>query len=214
MTQFSMVIGILFSNLAALAMENGKEWRSLFSVTAIVGGSCFVAGRGWVVESPRWLLSRDPSSRRARSIIKRLRGLRYDHEVEVEVEHILEASYRQATGGSSVRVLWEDRDLRGLMFTCCLLQMAQQFCGINAVFYYSTMFFEGVISNPLLGSVVVAAVNVLATYVALLLMDRCGRRPLILISCAGMAASVVVIVLGMKGAFGESSWASLAAVMR
>ena len=37
-TQFSMVIGILFSNVAALAMENGREWRSLLSVTAVVGG--------------------------------------------------------------------------------------------------------------------------------------------------------------------------------
>ena len=49
-TQFSMVIGILFSNVAALALENGKKWRTLFSVTFFVAGSCFVAARGWVVE--------------------------------------------------------------------------------------------------------------------------------------------------------------------
>lgn len=61
------------------------------------------------------------------------------------------------------------------------------------------MFFDGVIDNPLLGSVVVAGINVGATYVALLLMDRCGRRQLILWSCMGMFWSVVVIVFGMKG---------------
>lgn len=56
---------------------------------------------------------------------------------------------------------------------------------INAVFYYSGLFFEGVIENPLVGTTLIGAINVLATYAALLLMDRCGRRTLIMWSAAG-----------------------------
>ena len=183
----------------------------LFSITPILSLFCFVFARDYIVESPRWLLVRDGSSKKARFIIKRLRGLRYDEEVEVEVDHILSSSSAQESMPSAYS-LFVDPQLRSIMTTCCVLQMAQQFCGINAVFYYSTMFFDGVIDNPLLGSVVVAAINVAATYLALLLMDKCGRRQLILWSCMGMFLSVIVIVFGMKGVFG-SSYVALGAVM-
>ena len=61
--------------------------------------------------------------------------------------------------------------------TQVVLHMCQQFCGINAVFYYSTDFFRGVIADPLLGSTLVAAVNVLATIFATVLMDQVPRSP-------------------------------------
>lgn len=77
--------------------------------------------------------------------------------------------------------------------------MGQQLCGINAVFYYSTSFFEGVIDDPLVGTTIVGAVNVLATYAALLLMDSCGRRSLILWSSGGMFLSCLMIVLSLLG---------------
>ena len=57
------------------------------------------------------------------------------------------------------------------------------------------------IENPLVGTTIVGAVNVLATYAVLFLMDRCGRRTLILWSTAGMFFSSVVIVATLLGAF-------------
>ena len=92
-------------------------------------------------------------------------------------------------------------DLRVLVVSCIVFQMAQQLCGINAVFYYSTSFFNGVLSNPLLGTNLVAFVNVIATYVALKLMDRTARRTLLLISAGGMLVSTVFIVMAVKGYF-------------
>ena len=91
------------------------------------------------------------------------------------------------------------RKLRVLLGSSLALQMGQQLCGINAVFYYSTSFFEGVIDDPLVGTTIVGAVNVLATYVALLLMDSCGRRSLILLSSGGMFLSCLVIVFSLLG---------------
>jgi hypothetical protein len=70
------------------------------------------------------------------------------------------------------------RKLRVLLGSSLALQMRQQLCGINAVFYYSASFFEGVIDNPLVGTTIVGAVNVLATYMALLLIPQpTGVRP-------------------------------------
>lgn len=65
------------------------------------------------------------------------------------------------------------------------------------MFYYSSTFFEGVIDNPLQGTTIVAFVNVIATYVALKLMDNTNRRTLILWSSGGMLVSTFFIIAAL-----------------
>lgn len=203
MTQFSTVVGILISDLFAFPLATETKWRMLFSITCAVSFLQLLCAP-WLLESPRWLLSKNSDSRKARWIIKKLRGLRYDHEVDTEVDHFVSAMQAQTTGGSSqskssggLSAMLNDKDVRLLVVSSFVLQTVQQLSGINAVFYYSTSFFEGIIDNPLLGTTLVGAVNVLATYAALLLMDSCGRRTLILWSTAGMFFSCVVIVASL-----------------
>jgi MFS transporter, SP family, solute carrier family 2 (facilitated glucose transporter), member 3 len=224
LTQFALVIGILIADLMAFPFATVTGWRTLFAITPIIAAVQLLCSP-FLLESPRWLLNRDPNSLRARYIIKRLRGLRYDHEVETEVGNFVLGSAAQkvqesapssgssstssdsngssggGAGNSVLKDMMAHRKLRALLMACLILQMAQQLCGINAVFYYSTSFFEGVIENPLLGTTIVGAVNVVATYAALLLMDSCGRRSLILWSSGGMFLSCVVIVLALLGYF-------------
>lgn len=80
-----------------------------------------------------------------------------------------------------------------------VLHAAQQLTGINAIFYYSNSFFVGIIDNPLVGTTLVGVINVVATYVALQLMDSTGRVPLLLWSTGGMLASAVVVTLTLLG---------------
>lgn len=207
MTQFALGIGILVADLLAFPFANQGSWRILFGITpflAIVQLLC----SPFLLESPRWLLGRDPDSRKARFIIKKLRGFRFDHEVETEVGHFLSAAKVQTmdsqgstSSQSAVKEMFADRSIRLLVVSAIVLQVAQQFSGVNAIFYYSTMFFQGVIDNPLVGTSLVGAVNVLGTWVALLLMDSCGRRTLILWSSAGMFISCVTAVLALLGYF-------------
>ena len=91
--------------------------------------------------------------------------------------------------------------IRTLLLSSLVLQLSQQLCGINAVFYYSTTFFEGVIDNPLVGTTIVGAVNVAATWAVLFLMDTMGRKTLLLWSSGGMFFSCIVIVLSLLGIF-------------
>eukprot|EP00980_Cylindrotheca_fusiformis_P003320 scaffold746_cov123-Cylindrotheca_fusiformis.AAC.8 len=205
LTQFAMVIGILFANLLAFPFATENAWRVLFGITFLVAVVQLLCSP-FLLESPRWLLNRDPNSLRARYIIKRLRGLRYDHEVEAEVGNFVIGEAAQHRDPKTTAVLLEmlsDPKLRRLLISCIVLQVAQQFGGINAVFYYSTSFFDGVIDNPLVGTTIVGFVNVLATYAALLLMDSCGRKSLILWSSGGMFLSCIVIVLSLLGFFGN-----------
>ena len=214
LTQFCLVIGIFVSDLLAFPFATEHAWRLLFCVTA-VASLIQLLFFPFLIESPRWLLGRDRSSRRARYIIKKLRGLRYEHEIEVEVNHFISASHAQAcdnnddhtSSGMALIAMLMDKQMRRLLICSLVLQIAQQLSGINAVFYYSTMFFEGVIDNPLLGTTIVGGVNVAATYVALLLMESTNRRTLILWSAGGMFISAIALVLCLLGFF--SSMASL-----
>jgi len=203
-TQFALVVGILVADLFAFPFAEEGKWRVLFAVTPIVAIIQLLMSP-FLLESPRWLLGRDPKSLKARYIIKSLRGLRYDHEVETEVGHfMMGGAAQQQEQTSQLGVLSEmlrKRETRILLISSFILQMGQQFSGINAVFYYSTSFFEGVIDNPLVGTTIVGAVNVVATYAAMFLMDKYGRRTLIVWSSAGMLLSCVVIVMTLLGYF-------------
>ncbi|KAL7562337.1 hypothetical protein ACA910_016400 [Epithemia clementina (nom. ined.)] len=203
-TQFALVVGILVANLFAFPFAEEGKWRFLFAVTPVVAIAQLLMSP-LLLESPRWLLGRDPKSLKARYIIKSLRGLRYDHEVETEVGHFMMGGAAQQQDQKSqlgvLKEMWSQRKTRILLISSLVLQMGQQFSGINAVFYYSTSFFEGVIDNPMVGTTIVGAVNVLATYAVLFLMDRCGRRTLILWSAAGMFFSSCVIVATLLGYF-------------
>ena len=205
LTQFALVIGILIADLLAFPFATESKWRILFSITPLTAAFQLLCAP-ILMESPRWLLSRDPNSRRARYIIKKLRGLHYDYEIDIEADNYISASKIQSmeptnAGESPVMQMLRDKKVRLLVVSSILLQMGQQLCGINAVFYYSTSFFEGVIDNPLVGTCLVGFVNVVATYAALLLMDKCGRRILILYSSGGMFLSCIVIVLSLLGVF-------------
>jgi len=142
LTQFALVIGILIADLAAFPLATESRWRYLFAITpltAILQILCAPI----LLESPRWLLSRDPNSRKARIIIKRLRGLHYDYECDLEAENYISASKAQSvdindSGESPTAKMFADKKIRLLVVSAIFLQMGQQLCGINAVFYYST----------------------------------------------------------------------------
>lgn len=120
------------------------------------------------------------------------------------------------TSAHSSGAMWDlltNKDARVLVVSCIVLQMSQQLCGINAVFYYSSSFFEGIIDNPLVGTTLVGAVNVLATYVALLLMDTTERRNLILVSAGGMFLSTILITVSLLGYISHAYVAVLAVML-
>jgi MFS transporter, SP family, solute carrier family 2 (facilitated glucose transporter), member 3 len=82
-----------------------------------------------------------------------------------------------------------------------LFQVCQQFSGINIVFYYSSRLLEGVIPSPLMGTILLALVNVAATYLSLVLMDHTKRRTLLLISDGGMLFSLFITTFALYSNF-------------
>ena len=205
LNQLAVVTGILAANILSFPFSTESGWRELFSFTAIVASFQLLLCP-FVLESPRWLLLNNPNDPNAAKIIQELRGIP-DEEVETELESFITAdsAAQKKTGFSNasqlqvIAEMWGNREVRYLLVSIICLHIIQQFSGINAVFFYSTSWFEGIVPEPLLGTLSIGVINVISTYAAFLVMDRVGRRTLLLWSAIGMFLSCIVITLAQCG---------------
>ncbi|KAG2761063.1 hypothetical protein Pcac1_g27042 [Phytophthora cactorum] len=161
-------------------------------------------------ESPRWLLTKN-RPKEAADILRRLRG---SNDVYEEIDSICSASDNESGANTGIWDVLKDRSIRFPLVAAVVLQVAQQFSGINAVMFYASSFFKNVgLKDPLVGATLVYTVNVISTGVALVLMDTAGRRPLLIYSAIGMIISSIVLTLGLMNALPFASMASVGGVM-
>eukprot|EP00471_Norrisiella_sphaerica_P007503 CAMPEP_0184491336 /NCGR_PEP_ID=MMETSP0113_2-20130426/20166_1 /TAXON_ID=91329 /ORGANISM="Norrisiella sphaerica, Strain BC52" /LENGTH=574 /DNA_ID=CAMNT_0026875659 /DNA_START=148 /DNA_END=1872 /DNA_ORIENTATION=+ len=196
LNQFAMVVGILLANVLGKPLGTDPEWRYLLGIGAIFSTLQVVLGV-CVVESPRWLVI-NGQVQEAEKILRQLRGSGEDSKfLEIELESMLDL-VEEEKQEVSVSSLVRKPALRFPFLVGVSLQLFQQWSGINAVFYYSTGFFENAqFADPYLGTVLAGAVNVLATGFAVELMDRAGRKPLLLLSCLGMTISSCLLTASL-----------------
>ncbi|BBG99544.1 plastidic GLC translocator [Prunus dulcis] len=188
--QLFICIGILGALVAGLPLAaNPLWWRTMFGV-AIVPSVLLALGMAASPESPRWLFQvvknvRSNSSTDQGKISEAEKAIKtlYGKERVSEVMHDLTS----ATQGSvEPEASWFD------LFSSRYRKLA----GINAVVYYSTSVFRSAgITSDVAASALVGAANVFGTAVASSLMDRQGRKSLLLTSFGGMAASMLLLSL-------------------
>ena len=191
--QFAITVGILLSYIAAAILGDREEaWRYMFmtgSALAVLLGVATIV----LVESPRWLVWQD-DEQEARLVLQEL-GSKLE-EIEGEIERIRRGLAAE-TKGSFVALL--GGHMRPAMTTGIGLCFFQQFVGINAVIYYAPTiltnagFDSG--SAALFATVVIGALNVVMTILAMRQLDRVGRKPLLSIGFAGMTGSMLVVGL-------------------
>jgi SP family galactose:H+ symporter-like MFS transporter len=188
--QVAITAGIVISYLIDYAFADIGAWRWMFAM-AVVPAVAFGVGLLFIPDSPRWLASRGHVDR-ARAMLRKMRD---PAAVEPEVADIQHGLSQQK--GSWSELL--KPALRPAMIVGIGLAIAQQVTGINTVIYYApTIFrFAGLSSASvaILAGVGVGVVNLVMTLVAMQLIDRVGRRPLLLVSLAGMAVSLGVLGL-------------------
>lgn len=190
LNQFACVVGILLAQVLGQPLGGPGEWRLLLGIGAIFA-TAQIALSAWVVESPRWLVMHE-KFQDAERILMSLRG---NDSVFVHLElDSMHCATMTEQRSLSAGQLFRSEKLRFPFLIGIALQIFQQWSGINAVFYYSTGFFENAnFANPYLGTVLCGAVNVVATGVAVDLMDRAGRRPLLILSAVGMTVSSLLL---------------------
>jgi sugar porter (SP) family MFS transporter len=188
LNQLMITLGIVVSYLADYGLADKEAWRWMFGLAAIPA-LILLIGLFFVPESPRWLMGRSQEDH-ARSVLQRIRE---SGDVSTELAEIKadlslqEGSWRELLNPA----------LRRPLIIGIGLAIFQQFTGINTVIYYAPTIFQVAglhsASAAILATVGVGVVNVLLTIVALRMLDRVGRRPLLLYGLVGMVISLGVL---------------------
>ena len=160
-------------------MESG--WRYMLASCAIPAG-LFVVLLCFVPETPRWLIMKGREEK-ANQVLAKLTTPSEAQVIRSEIQASLhERSDKLLAFGGLVLVV-------GIM-----LSVFQQLVGINAVLYYGPQMFENMgFKSPHVQTVIIGAANVLFTIVALLSVDRWGRKPLLILGAVMMAVSMIVL---------------------
>jgi sugar porter (SP) family MFS transporter len=188
--QLTIVIGILVTNLVNYSLaDNGPDaWRWMFGL-GCVPAILFFIGVLFLPESPRFLVKAGKTGR-ARSVLGRIGNGGFADSTMTSIEASLHDTSRV-----SIREVFT-KAVRPAVFIGIGLAVFQQFCGINVVFNYTSTIFKSVgadLDRQLLETVSIGIVNLIFTVLAMLLVDRLGRRPLMLFGAAGLAISYLVL---------------------
>jgi SP family arabinose:H+ symporter-like MFS transporter len=183
LNQLAIVTGILvaFVSNYALAQVDLGSWRWMFGLGAIPAVAMCLS-LAWVPESPRWLLQAG-NRVRAATVLSQISP---QGDTQAALDEIAKAISEE--DGTYRELL--SHALRKPLALTIALAIIQQATGINTVLYYGSILFAehaGATASQAIGSnILVGVVNLIFTIVALLAIDRLGRRPLLLTATAGM----------------------------
>ena len=217
--QLAITLGIfaaLLSNALLVGAAGGSAdnvlwwgldaWRWMFLIgvipAAVYGILAFT-----MPESPRFLLARGRTDE-AREIFARLVPPADLDKTVKDLTSAIETDRKNKGASLAGRAL----GLQPIVWIGIILSVFQQFVGINVIFYYSTSLWRAVgfdESNSLLIGVITSITNVLVTLIAIWLVDRVGRKPLLLVGSALMAVSLGVMALAFSFATGSGQDVSL-----
>ncbi len=213
LNQFAIVTGILLAQVmnwriaetvpanlspeASLASWNVQfGWRWMFTAVAVPAVVFLVAAFG-IPESPRWLLARGRKEQ-AKEVLSRVGGnVAY---ADAEVAAIAHALNEEVGHTANWRGLLQP-GVRPVLFIGIALAILQQWSGINILFSYAEEVYRsaGLGTNQIfLDIVITGAINLLFTLIAMAVVDRLGRRPLMLFGCCGIGLSHVLAGLAYR----------------
>ncbi len=187
--QLNIVIGIsvaYFSNYALVNIGD-ESWRYMLGVEVIPAALYFLL-LFIVPMSPRWLLKNKNDQEAAKDVLNKIGGGAYAEKTLLEIQK----NSKKVEEKGSVKEFFSSR-MRLILIISFGLAFFQQITGINAIFYYAPTIFEqagGSTDSSLLQAIVVGLTNLIFTFVAIYLIDRLGRKPLLLIGTGMMTIAL------------------------
>jgi SP family galactose:H+ symporter-like MFS transporter len=187
--QLMITIGIFVAFLSDTAFSYSGNWHWMLGVIAIPGALFFV-GIFALPESPRWLMMRGLNEQ-ATKVLTKLRG-----NPEVVQKEEAEIAEQLKIPQRGWHMFLENRNFRRSVGLGILLQIVQQFTGMNVVMYYAPRIFQDMgyhTEAQLWFTAIVGLVNVLATLIAIFLVDKWGRKPILYTGFSVMAIGLGVV---------------------
>lgn len=191
--QLMITIGIFVAFLSDTAFGYTGSWRWMLGIIALPG-ALFLLGVLGLPESPRWLVLRGRHND-ANAVLHKLRG--DDASARREVAEIEE---QLRTPQQGWQLFLRNRNFRRSVGLGIALQIVQQLTGINVVMYYAPRIFGDMgyaTSASLWFTAIVGLTNVLATFIAIGLVDRIGRKPILYAGFVVMAIGLGIVGLLM-----------------
>jgi sugar porter (SP) family MFS transporter len=193
LNQLAIVTGILLSYSVNYLLTGAgpTNWRWMFA-SATIPSIAFLFTLLSIPESPRWLVQKGRVSE-AQDFLSRIAG---SQAAAVEIQAI-----KVAISEESGNLL--DPAFRKPLMVAIVIALFSQFTGINTIIYYgSIVFLEHVphqtASTALWANVMIGAINFVATIVGMSLIDRAGRKPLLMSAFAGMALSLLGVSAAIR----------------
>jgi sugar porter (SP) family MFS transporter len=221
--QLNIVIGLsaaYFANYFIIqASASGAGWVAAWGVDAhtwrwmlgveIVPAIIFLLGLFIIPDSPRWLTN-NGREQEARAVLAKLMPA---DQIDAEVE-VIKNSFDSENGALWMRIKSVlGPKMRLALIVGIIVGVVQQITGINAIFFYAPTIFEqsGIGTDAAFAqAVLVGLINVLFTLVAIALIDRWGRKPLLLVGLSGIAISMALCTYGFSQATYELKAESIA----
>jgi SP family arabinose:H+ symporter-like MFS transporter len=223
--QLNIVIGIslaFFTNYAILQYAKTDyywvqslgidqyQWRWMLGLEAVPAVLYFI-GLFFVPRSPRWCLMHENMSE-AEAVLARFNG---EEKAKMEIDRITKAiSADEDKSKGSFKDLFKPA-MRLVISIGVVVAILQQITGINSVFFYAPMIFEqsGLGTDAsFMQAILVGLVNLLFTILAILFIDRLGRKPLLTSGVAGIVLSMFVLAYGFNAATYSLDGADIATI--
>jgi len=203
--QLAITIGLFLAAIVNNSTKDRDDSGSYRIPIAIqfLWAIILVTGLIFLPETPRFLIKKDRREKAVRSLAK-LRRLPTDHPaIEEEISEIAaNHAYEMSLGAASYSDCFKGT-VRKRLITGCLLQALQQLTGVNFIFYYGTQYFKNAgFQNPFIIQVITNSVNVASTFPGLYLVEKMGRRNLLLMGAIGMCVcQFIVAITGTASTF-------------
>ncbi len=185
----AITTGIVVAYLVDYALSSSHQWRTMFGLAALPSIG-LVIGMWRLPDSPRWLISQSRTEP-ARKVLQRARQT---SDVSAEIAEIQQSMQQQGAGGFKGLL---QPALRMPMIVGLGLATFQQITGINTVIYYAPSIFKfaGITATgpAILAGAALTMVMWVFHVMAIFLLDRVGRRPLLLVGVAGQVVGLAIL---------------------
>lgn len=203
--QLAIALGIVFSYVAGLAFQEDSQWQWMFGI-ACVPAFLLAVGIFFLPESPRWLIARN-QPKRAR------RALTYFYSLADAKKHVLAIMPTHENQMRWVHLF--KKPYLGVLMVSMGVFILQNISGIDGILYYAPYLFKAAgiqtQQGAMIATLLLGVINVIATFIALIVVDSLGRRYLLLWGCAMMSLSLLFLsaILYLFPPGFVSSWVTL-----